>query len=130
MSQTSEMPYLSELHVRYTSWLKDLEFYRDEVKTFNTRLEEIVVRNTKIEITSQVEQFQNRFIRQNEVIDILHHDIAKDHKRLVYNAKSNNVATDRRRVEDNLELTQRMSTFVKLFEELKKDFAEFLTKTY
>ena len=104
-------PYLSELHKKYNNWIKSLDFYADELKTFTSRLEEVVMRNTKREVRAQIEHFQNQFIREKEVIDILKHDIAQDEKWLVANAKRNNVATDHRRVEENEKLVDRMETF-------------------
>lgn len=121
---------ISDLHNRNQSWIKHLEFCEDELKTFNNRLNEVVMVNNKIEVTSRIEQFQNQFIRQNEVIDILKHDIRQDEMRLVNNARVNNVATDHRRMEANQFLVDGMETFEKLYDELKNQFTRFLTETY
>jgi hypothetical protein len=117
--------YLKDLHNEHSTWIKKLEFYRDEMKTYNHRLEEIITRNTKTSITAQVEHFQNQFIRQNEVIDELKHDINAEEHKIVENAKQNNVATDHRKFEENEELVDRMQMFDKIFDELKADFTRF-----
>ncbi|MCB0733825.1 MAG: hypothetical protein H6608_04890 [Flavobacteriales bacterium] len=122
--------YITELHAKYNIWIKELEFYRDELKTFNNRLGDIVSQNTKTEITSQVEHFQNQFIRENEVIDILQHDIREEEHKLAENAMENNVATDHRKVEEDTELNDRMDTFKKIYGDLKNEFNKFLTETY
>ncbi|MBO6518229.1 MAG: hypothetical protein JJ975_16960, partial [Bacteroidia bacterium] len=103
--------YLTELHKEHVAWSKNLGFYRDEIETFKHRLEEIIVRNTKTEVTAQVEHFQNQFIRQNEVIDELLHDINAEESLIVKNAMANNVATDRRKAPENEELVDRMKVF-------------------
>ncbi|MBI1307369.1 MAG: hypothetical protein GC181_12265 [Bacteroidetes bacterium] len=122
--------YISELHSRYTQWKKDLEFYRDEIRTFNTRLEELVSQNTKTEVTAQIEHFQNQFIRQNEVIDTLEHDIHAEEHKLAENAQANTVAVEHRKVEENTDLGDQFETFVKIYNELKNEFTEFMAKTY
>ncbi len=120
--------YLNELHKEYSQWNKDLGFYADELATFNHRLEEIITSNTKTEVTSQVEHFQNQFIRQKEVIDILKHDLNAEEAKLVANVKANNVATDHRKTEENLKLVDQYETFKKIFTELKEEFTQFAAK--
>lgn len=122
-------PLLSELHTTHINNIKELDFCADELQTFNNRLAELVIKNTKIEVTAQIEHFQNQFIRQKEVIDILKHDINEDEKRLVNSAKQNNVATDHRHIEENSALTNRMTMFTKIYGELKNEFTRFLTET-
>ncbi|MFT4523654.1 MAG: hypothetical protein ACI8ZN_002609 [Bacteroidia bacterium] len=122
--------YLSELHKTNGEWVKKLEFYRDEVKTFNNRLEELVVQNTKVEVTAQIERFQNQFIRENEVIDILVHDIHEEEVKIAAMAQANNVATDHRKAEENAGLVDRMQMFDKIFAELKAEFTRFAAKSY
>lgn len=122
--------YLSDLHKEFTTWTKNLEFYRDEIKTYNSRLEEIVSRNSKIEVTSKVEHFQNQFIRQNEVIDELIHDIHAEEHKIAENAQENNVATDHRKAEVNTGLQSRMETFDKIYAELKDEFTRFMQEVF
>ncbi|MCB9261037.1 MAG: hypothetical protein H6607_01510 [Flavobacteriales bacterium] len=122
--------YITDLHAEFTNWKKDLDFYRDEIKTFNNRLGELVSMNSKVEITSQIERFQNQFIRQNEVMDELMHDINAAQHELVENAKSNNIATDHRKVESDDSLADRMETFVKLYDEMKSEFSRFAAEAY
>ncbi|MFT5511846.1 MAG: membrane-associated HD superfamily phosphohydrolase [Bacteroidia bacterium] len=121
--------YLDELHKEYTKWTKALNFYKDEIKTFKHRLEEIITQNTKIEVTAQVEHFQNQFIRQNEVIDILKHDIHEAEHKLVLNAKENNVATDHRKTEEDVALAEQMTVFEKIYLDLKAEFSRFAADT-
>ena len=117
--------YLNELHKEYTGWAKDLTFYKEEISTFKHRLEEIITQNTKTEVTAQVEHFQNQFIRQNEVIDTLKHDINEAEHKLVMNAKANNVATDHRKAEEDTKLVDQMNMFKKIYAELKEEFTRF-----
>lgn len=121
--------YIIELHADHKKWIEVLQFYTDELISFNIRLEEVVKANTKMDIKSQVEHFQNQFIRQKEVIDIIRHDVNLSEKNLQSTIAANPVATDRKRTSDEPELRDQMITFEKIFGELKEEFKKFLATT-
>jgi hypothetical protein len=98
--------------------------------TFNSRLEEIAKANTKIEVLSEVEKYQNQFIRQNEVIDELLSALSKDEHRLFLEADKNNVATDHRKTDDHVSLRNEFKVFEKIYSEMKMKYTEFLSKVY
>jgi hypothetical protein len=121
--------YLHELHSDHKMWISELSLASDQLNSFQNRLQEVNAANTATEIRAQVEHFQNQFIRENEVIDILIHDINAEEQTIAANAQANNVATDHRKVADNADLRDRMATFNKIFTELKAEFTSFLAKT-
>jgi chromosome segregation ATPase len=124
----NQQKYLSELHKEHVEWKKNLEFARDEINTFKNRLEEVVSSNTKSDILAPAEHFQNQFIRHEEVIDTLIHDINQEEHKIAENAKANNVATDHRKADENEGLVDQMKRFDELFAELKNEFSEYLSK--
>ncbi len=123
-----EKKYLSELHQEHLEWLKDLDFVKDEIKTFKNRLAEVVSKNSKTEVLAMAEHFQNQFIRHNEVIDELRHDVNAEEHKIVVNAKENNVATDHRKADENPALVDRMKMFDKIYAELKQEFTTYLSE--
>lgn len=125
----SEQKYISEIHNDHKMWLSALTLSQDEIRSFNNRLSEIAAANSATEVLAQVEHFQNQFIRENEVIDILSHDIRIAEKEISDNAASNNVAVEHRKVADDAELRDRMVTFEKIYADLKKEFMTFLSRT-
>jgi len=127
---TASQKYIHELHTEHITYLSTLAFAKDEIKTFNNRLSEIVTANTKKEILAQVEHFQNQFIRHNEVIDELKHEVNECESRIAKIAESNNVATDHKKVDDHADLRDQMDTFSHIFSELKNEFKSFLEKAY
>jgi Asp-tRNA(Asn)/Glu-tRNA(Gln) amidotransferase C subunit len=127
---TASQKYIHELHTEHITYLSTLAFAKDEIKTFNNRLSEIVTANTKKEILAQVEHFQNQFIRHNEVIDELKHEVHECETRIAKIAESNNVATDHKKVDDHADLRDQMDTFSHIFSELKNEFKSFLEKAY
>lgn len=117
--------HIDELHFEHTLWINQLKFYKDELKVYQKRLEEIASKNTKIEVRSQVESFQNKFIRQNEVIDTLLHDINAHESKLVDAAKANPTAINRQLFDNHDSHTDEINTFVKIYNELKADYTRF-----
>ncbi len=120
--------HVQDLHQLYTGWLKDLAFYKDELGTFVKRLEEVAALNNKKEILAQVEHFQNQFIRQHELIDLMKHDFNEKEKGLVSNVLSNPVASDRVIYQEPTELKDTFETFERIYRELKVEFESFLSK--
>ncbi len=120
--------HLDTLHFEHERWVKQLAFYKDELKTYTNRLEDIAQRYTGREVMQKLEHFQNQFIRQNEVIDILTHDINEHEQILVNSVKENPTASDHRLFDDHSGLRDRMETFLKIYNELKPGFMRYLTK--
>ncbi len=123
-----EKKHLSELHNEHLEWTQKLNFVKDEILSFKNRLSEVVMANSKNAVLAPAEHFQNQFIRQNEVIDELLHEINQEEHKIVENAKANNIATDRRRAEENVELVEKMKSFDKIYEELKFEFQSYLAQ--
>jgi hypothetical protein len=121
---------LTEAHAKMIDWVKELAFYKDELKTFQTRLEEVVVRNNKQEILAEVEHFQNQFIRQKEVMDELNHDFKQFDNTITANVLSNPIASDHRSVVIPAKLIDQHIMVLQIYKELKTDFEKFLVKTF
>lgn len=124
----SNQQYLKTLHAENVEWSKSLGFYSDELRSFELRLSEVVIANTGTEVLSQVEHFQNQFIRQREVIDILNHEMNVGEDKILEEVKNNDVATDHRKMEDHTELRDQMQAFEKIYREMKAEFIEYLSK--
>ena len=73
---------IPKLHNGYSTWIKELNYCKEEIRLFENNLEELTVRQTAIRIRAKVEQYQNQFIRQKEVIDELEHKLNISEKQL------------------------------------------------
>lgn len=104
-----------------------LNFYADELTSFNNRLSELIQQSPNHEVLAQAEHFQNQFIRQKEVIDILRHDVRNSEKEIIDKIAVNPVASDHQRMLDDRNLRDAMETFRKIFDELKEAFKHFLS---
>ncbi|MDA9066194.1 hypothetical protein N9K26_00165 [Flavobacteriales bacterium] len=127
-TENTNKEHLDVLHFEHEAWVKQLSFYKDELKIYTNRLEEIAERYNGRGVMMVLEQFQNQFIRQNEVIDILDHDINAHEQILVNSVKENPVASNHRLFNDHDGLRDRMATFLKLYNELKPNFMRYLVK--
>ena len=124
----SESIKIHELHALHSQWMSAIMLAKDELSSFSLRLKEIDAANTGQDIKAQVEHFQNQFIIQKEVIDVLEHDIKSDERRLVESAKENVTAVEHRRVVEDQNIRDRMEIFKKIFGELKMEYQGFLGK--
>ena len=120
--------YIDDLHFEHKLWKSQLEFQRDELKVFTHRLEEVVVRWTDMDVLSKVEHFQNVFIRHNEVIDTLIHDINEHEHKLSNRAEANPVAIDHVHFDDHTEFRGRIESQMKIYDDMKKGYLRFLTE--
>ncbi|MFM1931222.1 MAG: hypothetical protein RL226_525, partial [Bacteroidota bacterium] len=75
-----------------------------------------------------VEQYQNKFIREKEVIDTLVHDIKAHENGLIKAVEENPLAATKGFFEYHSGLADRMTTYEKLFAEMKGEFNRFLAK--
>lgn len=121
--------HLTDLHAERQTWLKALALCKDEMESFENRLAEIMKANNRVETTSMVEHFQNQFIRQREVKDILVHDINEAETTMAKQVEANPVATEHKTAPDHTALRDRAETFTNLFAELKAEFNKFAAKT-
>lgn len=121
--------YMSDLHFEHLTWNSELSFQKDELKVFQNRLEEVTARWTKNEVLVQVEHFQNNFLRHNEVIDTLTHQINGHEKELAEYAAEHPVAVDHVHFSDHSKLREDVETQRKLYADLKTEFLRFLTET-
>jgi len=128
MSQTlaEKRVHMADLHSDHQLWLNTLRFCKDETIIFNKRMEEIARRNTGREVLAELEHFQNRYIRENEVIDELRHDIKQHENHLEKFAMEHPVASDHVLFTDHQDLRDRVQTFEKLYHELKGEFMRWL----
>ena len=118
-----------DLHQQFTQWLNNLTFYKEELGVFTQRLSEVAHSNSKPEVLSMVEHFQNAFIRQAELIDELKHDVSAEEAALVQKIKDHPVASDHVLYDHPTVLIERNDTFNKLYKDLKVEFEQFLSKT-
>lgn len=121
---TTLPPY--KLHAEYQFWIAELNFDTELIKIFENHLAYITVHNTSKKISAHIEQFQNQFIRQREVIDELKHDLNISEKQLVsFIRDMSAIGFENERLDNHSELREKFLTFRNLFDDLKTRFRHF-----
>ena len=67
--------FSNDLRYDHHVWENELNFYKNELNIFEDRLEDMLQREPTKQLLRELEQFQNQFIRQKEVVDELNHKI-------------------------------------------------------
>lgn len=119
---------LYDQHSEHTEWLKNLNFYVDEMTIMQKRLEDISSKNSGLEVRKEIEHFQNQFIIQTKFIDDMKRNIKLDEKVIMANINSNPVASDHRKAEDHTKERDMMKSFESNFADIRKEFNLFLSK--
>jgi hypothetical protein len=122
----TKIVYLSDLKFNLKIWKKELRFHREEMGKFERKLEEVVRRNLGKKAMASLEGFQNRIIREREVIGELLQRIRK--KRNMINAVNMTEEIDGRLRNDQTSLRDDMKTYIKLHYELKEELMDYFLK--
>lgn len=126
MSTAAKPLYLSDLHFEHTQWVNELDFFASQINSFENRLGEIAIRNTGADVKAKLEQYQNQFIRQKEVIDELKHKIGSHENGLTSYAVAHPVAIDHMHFDDHTDIREEMEQFRAIYQELKDNYYKFV----
>ncbi len=111
----------TELQAEHDEWQSKINSYKQELNDMNKKLESLVAKDSSTEHMIKVEHFQNQFIRQREVLDIMRHDF-KQHENSIEAAhgKENGALG-----EDHDKHRESLGTFEQIFSDLRKEFTGF-----
>jgi hypothetical protein len=121
-------PSIAVLHFDHKVWGNQLNFYKTELKILSEKLEEIAAKNSNKEIHISIEQFQNKFIIQNNEIDILNHKIKLNEHQISIPKTKGPYLTPPEAAENYAKIKDEIKQFIKIYTEVKEDFFKFLSK--
>jgi hypothetical protein len=122
----TKIVYLSDLKFNLSVWKKELRFHKQEMERFEKKMEEIAKRNLGVKAMAPLEGFQNRIIREKEVIGQLLQRIRMK-RRIVETLEKGSEDDDRLRSQQNT-LRDDMKTYIKLHYELKEELMDYFLK--
>jgi len=124
--ETKETVHIGDLHFDHKLWINELKFFEMQLDVFEERLGEVATRHTDNMIRAKIEAFQNRIIRQKEVIDEIKHKIRLREQDI--SDFDNRAAVEAGGIlfQDHSNEREEMSTFIKLYQSMKDDYLEFL----
>ncbi|MFI5222410.1 MAG: hypothetical protein ACHQK8_08800 [Bacteroidia bacterium] len=113
------------LTTEHVGWLDYIDHTKSELKEMQLKLSQLSPANT-LKFAAKVEQFQNRFIRQREVTDILRHNIKAHENDIERMTRLSLDYLQLRVANDHTVLKSEFKRYMELFVELAQDFNEFL----
>ena len=117
---------VTSLHLEYQLWIRELIFYKEEIKIFESNLESLIEKNTNKNMRAMVEHFQKQFILQKELIDHLKHDLHVSEKQLAsFVHELSGARLENVRMDNHPQLRERIATFRKIYKDMKSEFREF-----
>ncbi len=118
-----------ELYLEHELWTKELNYWKDELKTLEKYLTEVNEKNTPHVLWIEVEHFQNQFIRHREVVHELRHELTK-HEHVVKDIASGKEMEEiqEKKLELHEVIREQIDTGRKIYSELKDEFRSWLSK--
>lgn len=121
-----KLVYLSDLKFNLKIWKRELKFHREEMIRFEKKLEGIASRNLGIDAMAPLEGFQNKIIREREVIGRMLQRIRM--KRRIIESTDISEELDGRLRNQQTSLKDDMKTYIKLHYELKEDLMDYFLR--
>lgn len=124
-----ENKLLQQFHHENRTWVRSLEFFRQENSFLKNRLSEFVDQSMDKSILALAEHFQNQFIIKDEFIDQLRHDVYEQERMLSdrYIRQGLVLGTDYDNRQEKLR--EQMAYLEKDFTALRNEFNHYLTSS-
>jgi len=119
----TKIAYLSDLKFNLETWKRELKFHKDEMETFQEKLEEIAARQENNRALKPLETFQNRILIEQDVISKLIHRINNKMKNIHKVDYSETI--DGRLQNEQHTLRGDMRTYIKLHYDLKEEMMNY-----
>ncbi|UMB54484.1 hypothetical protein MKD41_03170 [Lutibacter sp. A64] len=122
----SQLLFLSDLNFNLEVWKRELKFQESEMDYFEEKLEHVAMRKLGSDVMVQLEGFQNKIIREREVMGHLRHRIRMKKREIAQIKYQEN--SEVKFPEKQTLLRDEMKTFVKMHYDLKEDMMDFFLK--
>jgi len=123
-----ELIFNPDLHFEHETWSRELDFWQDELESFQNRLNELIMRYTDKDMFAQVEKFQNQLTIHEEFINSIKNQIQMHESNMADHYKKNEDSMNRNMVKKHLEIRDRMEYQRGIINEMKKNLFSFLTE--
>ena len=122
----TKLVYLSDLKFNLKVWKEELRFHRKEMEKFEKKLESIAKRNLGIDAMAPLEGFQNKIIREKEVICRMLQRIRM--KKKIIGTTDLSEELDGRLRNQQTSMRDDMKIYIKLHYELKEDLMDYFLR--
>ena len=115
---------LSDLLSEHAGWQNQILHFKGELKSMKDELGMIVSKFSPREVPASAEHFQNQFILQKDVLDIMRHDFKQYENQVEDAHRLDGVVTEYLTTMRNA-YKVRLSDFEKIYHDLKHEFDTF-----
>ena len=122
----TKLVYLSDLKFNLKVLKEELRYHRKEMEKFEKKLESIAKRNLGIDAMAPLEGFQNKIIREKEVIGRMLQRIRM--KKKIIGTTDLSEELDGRLRNQQTSMRDDMKTYIKLHYELKEDLMDYFLR--
>ena len=123
-----ELIFNTDLHFEHETWMRELDFWQDELESFQNRLNELVMRFTDKDMYANIEKFQNQLNIHESVMNSIRNQIQMHESNIADHYKKNEDSINRDMVKKHVEIRNRMENQRDIICEMKKNLFSFLTK--
>ncbi len=123
-----ELIFNTDLHFEHETWRRELDFWQDELESFQNRLNELVMQYTDKDIYANVEKFQNQLCIHEEVMNSIRNKIQMHESNMADHYRKNEDSMNREMVKKHLEIRRRMEIQRDIISDMKKNLFSFLTR--
>ncbi len=123
-----ELIFNTDLHFEHETWNRELDFWQDELESFQNRLNELVMQYTDKDMYANVEKFQNQLSIHEGVMNSIRNQIQMHESNIADHYRKNEDSMNREMVKKHLEIRNRMENQRDIISEMKKNLFSFLTE--
>lgn len=117
---------ISQLYYEIARWRSLLEHYRVENTILKNRLAAALDKNMNENKLASAEYFQNEFLRKDEIINILKHDIRLQEKKLTDRFSADNAFSGKETIAAQDSLRDHICFLEKEFTRLREEFQHYV----
>ncbi len=117
---------LEQYHHENMTWLRSIDFFKQENSFLKNRLAEVVDVTTDRSFLAQAEHFQNQFIIKDEFLDELRHDVNEQERDLAQRFRQQMFKPDISTKDRQQQLRSQMQYLEKEFSSLRYEFNNYL----
>lgn len=123
-----ELIFNPDLHFEHENWNRELDFWQDELESFQNRLNELVARHYDKDMYANIEKFQNQLNIHEGVMNSIRNQIQMHESNIADHYRKNEDSMNREMVKKHLEIRNRMENQRDIISEMKKNLFSFLTE--
>lgn len=118
----------AQLLFEAASWVRTLDFFKQENSNLKTRLSEVVDLSTDKEFVTTAEHFQNQFLLKDEFIDEITRDV-KHHQNHLQDLLKKSMDPEEKTIKKQQKLRNELIFLEKNFGSVKHEFNKYLSNS-